>query len=83
MPADDLRPALAAAQMFEAHRASRDLGMELIEVGDGRATVRMTSGVVTVAAGADISCVAPAREGDLLEAAATERAASGAAASTT
>ncbi len=35
MPADDLRPALAAAQMVEADRASRYLGMELIEVGDG------------------------------------------------
>ena len=85
--------------------ASRDLGMELLEAGDGKATVRMTvtgsminghgiahggyvflladtafacacnsRGVVTVAAGADISFVAPVREGDVLVAVAAERA---------
>jgi acyl-CoA thioesterase len=93
-----------AAEMFAADRASRDLGMELMELGDGTAVVRMmigpqmvnghgiahggfvfmladsafacacnSGGVVTVAAGADISFVAPAREGDVLTATAAER----------
>jgi acyl-CoA thioesterase len=31
-----------AAAMFEADRASRGLGMELLEAGDGTAVVRMT-----------------------------------------
>jgi len=43
MPADDLLPGLAA-EMFEADRASSDLGIELLELGDGTATVRMTIG---------------------------------------
>ena len=38
------RPAGPAALMFEADRASRDLGMELLDVGAGRAVVRMTIG---------------------------------------
>jgi acyl-CoA thioesterase len=97
-----------AAEMFAADRASRDLGMELVELGAGTAVVRMTigpqmvnghgiahggfvfmladtafacacnsGGVVTVAAGADISFVAPAREGDVLIATAAERVAFG------
>ena len=103
------RPAAnLAAEMFAADRASRDLGMELTELGEGRAVVRMTvgpqmvnghgiahggfvfmladsafacacnsGGVVTVAAGADISFIAPAREGDELTATAVERVAFG------
>jgi acyl-CoA thioesterase len=90
--------------MFEADLAARNLGMELLQAGDGAATVRMpigpamvnghaiahggyvflladtafacacnSSGPVTVAAGADITFVAPAREGDVLVATATER----------
>jgi acyl-CoA thioesterase len=90
--------------MFEADRASRDLGMELVEVGDGTAVVRMpvtgpmvnghaiahggfvflladtafacacnSRGPVTVAAGADITFVAPVRQGDVLVATAQER----------
>lgn len=97
-----------AVGMFAADRASRDLGMELLEVGDGRAIVRMTvtqsmvngygiahggyvfmvadtafacacnsRGVMTVAAGADVNFVAPAREGDVLVASAAERIAFG------
>lgn len=97
-----------AVGMFAADRASRDLGMELLEVGDGKATVQMTvaasmlngygiahggyvfmvadtafacacnsRGVMTVAAGADVSFVAPAREGAVLVATATERVAFG------
>jgi acyl-CoA thioesterase len=93
-----------AAEMFAADRASRDLGMELVDLGEGTAVVRMTigpqmvnghgiahggfvfmladsafacacnsGGVVTVAAGADISFVAPAREGDVLTATAAQR----------
>ena len=91
-------------RMFAADRASLDLGMELLDVGDGKATVRMTvrdsminghgiahggyvflladtafacacnsRGVTTVAAGADISFVAPVRQGALLVADAAER----------
>ena len=103
------RPAAnLAAEMFAADRASRDLGMELTELGEGTAVVRMTvgpqmvnghgiahggfvfmladsafacacnsGGVVTVAAGADISFIAPAREGDELTATAAERVAFG------
>jgi acyl-CoA thioesterase len=93
-----------AAEMFAADRASRELGMELVELGEGTAVVRMTigpqmvnghgiahggfvfmladsafacacnsGGVVTVAAGADISFVAPASEGDVLTATAAQR----------
>ncbi len=99
------RAAGPAAEMFRADAASRGLGMELVEAGDGAAVVRMTvrpdminghaiahggfvflladtafacacnsRGEVTVAAGADITFVAPARAGDVLEATATERA---------
>ncbi|MFH9012033.1 hydroxyphenylacetyl-CoA thioesterase PaaI [Streptomyces sp. NPDC017943] len=90
--------------MFAADRASRGLGIELLEQGAGTAVLRMTvtgsmvnghgiahggyvflladtafacacnsHGPVTVAAGADISFVAPAREGDVLVARAEER----------
>lgn len=95
---------MGTLEMFGDDRASRSLGMELVEVGDGRAVVRMrvtaemvnghsiahggyvflladtafacacnSYGPVTVAAGADITFVAPAREGDLLTAYAEER----------
>ncbi|HVB42779.1 MAG TPA: hydroxyphenylacetyl-CoA thioesterase PaaI [Streptosporangiaceae bacterium] len=101
-------PTGPAAAMFAADRASSDLGMELLDVGEGTATVRMTvarsmlnghliahggylfmladtafacacnsRGQVTVAAGADISFVAPAAEGDVLVAVAVERASYG------
>ncbi len=98
----------AAHDMFDRDSASRSLGMELVEAGDGRATVRMTvtaamvnghamahggyvflladtafacacnsHGPVTVAAGAEITFLRPARAGDVLEARATERSTSG------
>jgi acyl-CoA thioesterase len=94
--------------MFDRDPASRGLGMQLVDAGNGRATVRMSvtaamvnghaiahggyvflladtafacacnsHGPVTVAAGADISFLRPVREGDVLEASATQRAASG------
>jgi acyl-CoA thioesterase len=97
-------PASPAVAMFESDRASRELGMELIDVGDGTAVIAMTitasmvnghgighggyvfmladtafacacnsGGQVTVAAGADISYIAPVREGDVLVATAAER----------
>jgi acyl-CoA thioesterase len=90
--------------MFGADQASAGLGMELLDVGDGTAVVRMavrpdmvnghgighggyvflladtafacacnSRGPVTVAAGADISFIAPVREGDELVARAAER----------
>src|SRR5258707_11909403 len=90
--------------MLAADRASRALGIELLESSTGRATARMTitasmvnghgmahgafvfaiadtafacacnsHGPVTVAAGADITFVAPVYEGDLLTARAQER----------
>lgn len=90
--------------MFAADHASSDLGMRLVDVGDGTATVTMTvvpamanghaiahggylflladtafacacnsRGPVTVAAGADITFVTPAKVGDILVATATER----------
>jgi acyl-CoA thioesterase len=93
-----------AQAMFAADRASRSLGIELLEAGDGSATLRMavtaamvnghgiahggylflladtafacacnSHGPVTVAAGAAIDFVAPAREGDILLAIAHER----------
>jgi acyl-CoA thioesterase len=102
------RPAGPAAAMFEADQASRGLGMQLLEVGDGTAVVRLAAGPamvnghaivhggyvfmladtafacacnsrgpVTVAAGADITFIAPAREGDVLVATAAERASYG------
>jgi acyl-CoA thioesterase len=98
----------AAHEMFDRDSASRRLGMELVEAGDGTAIVRMpvteamvnghgmahggfvflvadtafacacnSRGPVTVAAGADITFLRPARTGDLLEARASERSASG------
>ena len=94
----------AAHEMFDRDIASKALGMELVEAGNGQATVRMrvagemvnghgmthggfvfiladtafacacnSHGPVTVAAGADISFLAPTREGDLLTAYARER----------
>ncbi|MFJ5733216.1 hydroxyphenylacetyl-CoA thioesterase PaaI [Streptomyces paradoxus] len=94
----------AAEAMFAADRASRGLGIELLEQGEGTAVLRMTvtpamvnghgiahggyvflladsafacacnsHGPVTVAAGADITFVAPAHEGDVLVARAEER----------
>jgi acyl-CoA thioesterase len=90
--------------MFAADEASRALGIELLEHGEGTAVLRMTvtpamvnghkiahggyvflladtafacacnsHGPVTVAAGADITFVAPAYEGDVLVASAEER----------
>jgi acyl-CoA thioesterase len=104
MPDSAQPPGGPAAAMFEADLASSSLGMELVEAGDGTATVRMTisramvnghaiahggyvfmladtafacacnsRGPVTVAAAADITFVAPVREGDVLVAAAAER----------
>lgn len=92
-----------AARMFAADRASRSLGIELLEQGHGTAVLRMTvtesmvnghgmahggylflfadtafacacnsRGPVTVASGADVTFVAPAREGDVLTATARE-----------
>jgi acyl-CoA thioesterase len=92
------------AAMLAADRASRDMGIEVVESGRGRATARMavtgamvnghglahgafvfavadtafacacnSHGPVTVAAGADITFVAPVREGDELVAEAVER----------
>ncbi|MEV3971461.1 hydroxyphenylacetyl-CoA thioesterase PaaI [Streptomyces sp. NPDC050698] len=91
--------------MFAADEASRGLGIELLEQGEGTAVLRMTvtrsmvnghgiahggyvflladsafacacnsHGPMTVAAGADITFVAPAHEGDVLVARAEERA---------
>lgn len=94
-----------ARRMFEADRASKNLGMRLVEAGHGRAVVEMVVGPlmvnghgiahggfvftladtafacacnvdgrgVTVASGADVAFVAPAKEGDLLVATAIER----------
>ncbi|MFF8395360.1 hydroxyphenylacetyl-CoA thioesterase PaaI [Streptomyces sp. NPDC016172] len=90
--------------MFAADEASRGLGIELMEQGEGTAALRMTvtpamvnghgiahggyvflladsafacacnsHGPVTVAAGADITFVAPAHQGDELVARAEER----------
>ncbi|MFE3459439.1 hydroxyphenylacetyl-CoA thioesterase PaaI [Nocardiopsis aegyptia] len=91
--------------MFEADRASKNLGMRLVDLGEGTATVEMAVGPlmvnghgiahggfvftladtafacacnadgrgVTVASGAEITFVAPVREGDLLVATAAER----------
>jgi acyl-CoA thioesterase len=96
-------PAGPAVTMFQADSASAELGMELLEAGDGTATVRMaisaamvnghgiahggyvfmladtafacasnSKGPVTVAAGADITFVAPVYRGDALVASARE-----------
>ncbi|MFB9202877.1 hydroxyphenylacetyl-CoA thioesterase PaaI [Nonomuraea spiralis] len=90
--------------MMDADTASAALGIELVELADGRAVCRMTvtpqminghslchggyvflladttfacacntQGPVTVAAGAEITFVAPAHEGDVLVAEAAER----------
>ena len=90
--------------MWAADDASRALGMELVEAGDGSAIVRMTvrddmvnghrmahgglvatladsafavacnsHGVLTVAAGFDVTFLRPARLGDVLTATAVER----------
>jgi acyl-CoA thioesterase len=98
----------AAHEMFERDAASLGLGMELIEVGQGTALVRMpltdaminghgiahggyvflvadtafacacnSRGPVTVAAGAEITFLRPARAGAVLEARAEERSTSG------
>jgi acyl-CoA thioesterase len=95
----------SAETMMARDAASRGLGIELVEQGEGRAVTRMTIradmvnghaiahggliftladtafacacnsyGPVTVAAGADIVFVAPAREGDVLLAEALVRA---------
>ncbi|WP_107102748.1 hydroxyphenylacetyl-CoA thioesterase PaaI [Streptomyces torulosus] len=92
-----------AARMLAADQASRLLGIELLEQGEGTAVLRMTvtasmvnghgiahggylflfadtafacacnsRGPVTVASGADITFVAPVREGDVLVATARE-----------
>jgi acyl-CoA thioesterase len=94
-----------AAALFAADQASRGLGMELVQVGEGTAVVQMrvalqmlnghsighggyvfmladtafacacnSDGRPTVAAGADISYIAPVHEGDVLVATAAERA---------
>jgi acyl-CoA thioesterase len=94
----------SARAMWDADAASAALGIELVDVGPGRARLRMrvtdvmvnghaiahgglvftladsafavacnTHGVVTVAAGADITFVAPARLGDVLLADAVEQ----------
>ena len=94
-----------ALAMWAQDAASAGLGMELVDVGPGRARLRMTvttsmvnghaiahgglvftladsafalacntHGTVTVASGADISFVAPARLGDVLQADALEQA---------
>ncbi len=94
-----------AWRMFEADRASKGLGMRLVEARDGYAVVEMVvgplmlngydithggfvfaladtafacacnldGGDVTVASGADVTFVAPTKEGDLLVATAEER----------
>jgi acyl-CoA thioesterase len=105
VPEDQCDP---VTTMMAADRASAALGIELIDVGPGRARVRMSVradmvnghdiahggliftladtafacacnswGQVTVAAGAEISFLAPGRLGDVLEASAQVRARSG------
>jgi acyl-CoA thioesterase len=104
MPTAPQLPGGPSEAMFQADQASKRLGMRLLEVGDGTATVQMTidtsmlnghaiahggylfmladtafacacnsRGPVTVAVGADITFVAPANEGDVLVATASER----------
>ena len=105
MADDELSVLSAARAMWAADAASAGLGMELLALDVGRASVRMTvtaamvnghaiahggfvfaladsafalacnsHGPVTVAAGCDITFVAPARLGDVLVAEAVERA---------
>jgi acyl-CoA thioesterase len=102
--ADDVDGFAAVRRMMAADRASAALGIELVDVGAGRARARMTvrpdmanghdiahgglvfaladtafacacnsAGPVTVAAGAEITFVAPARTGDELVADAARR----------
>ena len=104
MPTAPQLPGGPSVAMFQADQASNRLGMRLLEVGDGTATVQMTidesmlnghaiahggylfmladtafacacnsRGPMTVAVGADITFVVPAKEGDVLVATATER----------
>jgi acyl-CoA thioesterase len=104
MPTAPQLPGGPSVAMFEADQASNRLGMRLLEVGDGTATVQMTivpsmlnghaiahggylfmladtafacacnsRGPVTVAVGADITFIVPAKEGDVLVATAEER----------
>ena len=104
MPTAPQLPGGPSVAMFQADQASNRLGMRLLEVDDGTATVQMTidesmlnghaiahggylfmladtafacacnsRGPVTVAVGADITFVAPAKKGDVLVATATER----------
>jgi acyl-CoA thioesterase len=96
------------AIIFAADQASRGVGMELVQAGQGTAVVRMriamqmlnghaiahggyvfmladtafacacnSEGPATVAVGADISFLAPVREGDVLTATASQRASYG------
>lgn len=110
-PADGDAQALAeatAAAMWERDHAARALGMQVAQVGPGRALLRMpvrqdmvnghaichggliftladtafayacnSNNQVTVASACQIDFIAPAREGELLEAEAVERTASG------
>jgi acyl-CoA thioesterase len=104
MPDPARLPDGQAAAMFDADKASRSIGMQLLAAADGTAVVQLTIGAdmvnghaiahggyvfmladtafacacngrgpVTVAAGADITFIAPAREGDVLVATAAER----------
>lgn len=97
-----------AAAMWERDHAARALGMQVAQVGPGRALLRMavrhdmvnghaichggmiftladtafayacnSNNQVTVASACQIDFIAPAREGELLEAEAVERSASG------
>ncbi len=97
-----------AAAMFERDHAAQALGMQIVQVGPGRALLRMavrrdmvnghrichggmiftladtafayacnSGNQVTVASACQIDFIAPAREGEVLEAEATERAAAG------
>jgi acyl-CoA thioesterase len=111
MTSDDLAQEVAlrsAAAMWADDRASQALGMEIVDVGPGRAVLRMTvredmvnghaighGGLTftladsafafacnsydrrTVAAGAEITFLAPTRLGDVLTATAVERAREG------
>jgi len=94
----------AVREMWATDLASRSIGMELLDAGEGHAVVRMpvtdtmmnghdvahggylflladsafacacnSYGPVALAAGADITFVAPVRRGDVLEARAAER----------
>jgi acyl-CoA thioesterase len=109
IPADPQRLAEAVAQsMWSQDRASQSMGMTIVSVAPGRATVSMpvrgdmlnghgichggfiftladsafafacnSGNMNTVASGCSIDFLLPAREGDVLTAAASERSASG------